>query len=106
MNARQKAKKYKRMYEELLNRHQPKFKVEEHKIDILKFEQYYPTKLLATQKNNTYLRETIVKNIAQDLASNLDEYVDYNMKFCSDINKYCFSGTIKVVDRVNIQQEE
>lgn len=35
MNARQKAKKYKRMYEELLNS-PVKFKVEEHKIDTLR----------------------------------------------------------------------
>ena len=95
MNARQKAKKYKRMYEALLN--QPvKFKVEEHKIDTLKFERFYPAELIM-HEDNSYLREVIVKDIAQCLASSLDEYIDYYMEFCPCINKHRFYGEIKVV---------
>ena len=98
MNARQKAKKYKRMYEALLNQSVP-FKVEQHKIDTLRVERFYP-KALIIQENSNYLREVIVKDIAQDLASNLDKYMDYKTEFCPRINKYRFHGEIKVVDRL------
>lgn len=98
MNARQKAKKYKRMYEALLN--QPvRFKVEQHKIDTLRFERFY-SEALIMQGDSGYLREVIVKDIAQGLASSLDKYIDYNMEFCPHINKYRFYGELKVVDRL------
>lgn len=98
MNARQKAKKYKRMYEALLN--QPvRFKVEQHKIDTLRFERFYPEALII-QENSSYLQEIIVKDIAQGLVSSLDKYIDYNMEFCPHINKYRFYGEIKLIDRL------
>ena len=97
MNARQKAKKYKRMYEALLN--QPvKFNVEQHKIDTLRFERFYPSALIM-HADNSYLREVIVKDIAQGLASSLDKYIDYYMEFCPHINKHRFCGEIKIVSR-------
>ena len=96
MNARQKAKKYKRMYEVLLN--QPvRFKKEQHKIDTLKFERFYPEALIV-RENSSYVREVIVKDIAQGLASSLDKYIFYHTEFCPHINKYRFYGEIKVVD--------
>ena len=98
MNARQKAKKYKRMYEALLK--QPvRFKVEQHKIDTLRFERFYPEALIV-QENSNYLRKVIVKDIAQNIASSLDKYIDYFTEFCPHINKYRFCGEIKVVDRL------
>ncbi len=98
MNARQKAKKYKRMYEALL-KSPVKFKVEQHKIDTLRFERFYPEAVIA-QEDSSYLREVMVKNIAESLASSLDKYIDYNIEFCPHINKYRFYGEIKVVDRL------
>ena len=100
MNARQKAKKYKRMYEELLNKH-IEVKMEQHKIDTLRFDRFYPEPLIANA-NSSYLREVIVKDIAQDLVSKLDKYIDYRTEFCPDINKYHFYGKIDVV---NISEE-
>ena len=98
MNARQKAKKYKRMYEALLN--QPvKIKVEQHKIDTLRFERFYPAAVIA-QADNIHWREAIVRDLAQDLVSSLNKYVDYHTEFCSHINKYRFYGEIKVVNRL------
>lgn len=96
MNARQKAKKYKRMYEQLLN--QPvKFKVEQHKIDTLKFERFYPKELVIPLMNSRYLQEMIMKDIVQDLR--LDKYIDYYTEFCSYMNKYRVYGEIKVIAR-------
>lgn len=94
MNARQKAKKYKRMYEALL-KSPVKFKVEQHKIDTLRFERFYPEELATSD----YCRETIFRDIAQCLASSLDKYIDYYTEFCPYINQYRFCGEIKVVGR-------
>ena len=97
MNARQKAKMYKSMYENLLKRH-VELKVEQHKIDTLRFEQFYPEALI-TPGNSNYLREVIVRDIAQSLASSLGKYIDYRTEFCPHINKYRFLGEIRVVEK-------
>lgn len=99
MNARQKAKKYKRMYEELLK--QPvNFKVEQHKIDTLRFKRYYPAGLVA-EEGGSYFRHCLVKDVAYGLAENLDKYINYYTEFCPHKNEYCFVGEIKVVSREN-----
>lgn len=97
MNARQKAKKYKRMYETLLR--QPiQFKVEQHKIDRLKFERYYP-KGFITLEDKDYLREVMVRDVTQSLAESLAQYIDYDVEFCPHRNMYRIVGEIKVVDK-------
>lgn len=98
MNARQKAKKYKRMYEALL-RQPVQFKVEQHKIDTLRFIRFYP-KELCTPEKSSYLREVIVRDIAQSLADSLDKYIEYDIEFCPHRNMYRVYGEIKVVDRL------
>ena len=98
MNARQKAKKYKSMYENLLK--QPvELKVEQHKIDTLRVERFYPEAFIS-RENSSYLQEVIARDIAQFLASSLDKYIDYRTEFCPHINKYRFLGEIRVVDRL------
>ena len=98
MNARQKAKKYKRMYEELLK--QPvEFKVEQYKIDTVRFERHYPTALVM-RNNNEYFRHCIIKDIAHSLAERLDKYVDCYTEFCPHTNEYRICGEIKIVDRL------
>ena len=95
MNARQKAKKYKRMYEKLLN--QPvQFKVEQHKIDTLRFERLYPKHLVIDQ-NSGYFKEVILKDIAYSIAESLDKYMFYRTEFWPHMNRYRFVGEIKVV---------
>lgn len=85
------------MYEKLLK--QPvKFKVDQHRIDTLKFELLYPEELIM-RGNSNYLREVIFRDIAQNIANDLDKYVEYYTEFCPHINKYRFYGEIKVVSR-------
>lgn len=101
MNARQKAKKYKRMYEAILNQHiEPK--IEQHKIDTLRFEKFYPEKLIAKENSNA-LQEITINDITQGLAQALvdrfDNYIDYFTEYCPYINEYRFCGEIKVVNR-------
>ena len=98
MNARQKAKKYKRMYEKLLNS-PVQFKVEQHKIDTLRVERSYPGHVIM-QDNSNDLQELIVSDIAHDLASNLVKYVNYRIEHLPEQNRYRFIGEIKVVDRL------
>lgn len=96
MNARQKAKKYKRMYEELLK--QPvKYTVEQHKIDTVRFERRIPEPLV-TRNNTDYLRHCIVKDVAHSLAEHLDKYITCYTEFCPHTNDYRICGEIKVVD--------
>lgn len=103
MNARQKAKKYKRMYEELLNK-PVKYKVEQHKIDTLRIKRYYPTKLVM-EEGSSYFRHCVVKDIAYSLAQSLDKYINYYTEFCPHANEYCFVGEIKVVSLENELQK-
>ena len=97
LNARQKAKKYKRINEALLT--QPvKFKVEQHKIDTLGFECFFHPKDPIMQNDN-YLQEVISENIAQGIANNLYKYIDYNIEFCPHINMYRLYGKIKILEK-------
>lgn len=99
MNARQKAKRYKRMYKELLNRPVvPKIIMEQHKVDTLRFKRYYPEALLKLEDKN-YVRGVITTELAHDIAKNLDKYIDYETGFEPHLNKYYFSGEIKIVNR-------
>jgi hypothetical protein len=97
MNARQKAKRYKRMYEELVNK-PVKITVEQHKIDRLRFKRVYP-RYLVIDENSSYFKEVILKDIAFDLVKSLDKYIDYHTEFYLDTNEYCFVGEIKVVEK-------
>jgi len=90
MNARQKAKKYKRMYEGLLNSSM------QYKIDTLRVEQFYPEAFI-TQVDGRFLREVIVRDLARDLVCDLKKYVDYHTEFIPSINKYRLYGEIKVI---------
>lgn len=99
MNARQKAKRYKRMYEELVNK-PVKITVEQHKIDRLRFERRYPRELVM-QNYNGYFQHCIIKEIVYSLAEDLDKYIDYRTEFDPVTNMYRFVGEIKVVERSN-----
>lgn len=86
------------MYEALLK--QPiQFKVEQHKIDTLRFERYYP-KALVTPEQRGYLREIIAKDTAFGLAESLDKYIDFDVEFCPHRNMYRVCGEIKVVAKL------
>lgn len=106
MNARQKAKRYKRLYESLLPKMPVKVKLEidQHKIDTIRFEHYYPRELiLGNWNNDRYLREVVIRSIADGFANcltdNLDKYVNYYVEYFSDLDKYHFIGEIKVIER-------
>lgn len=97
MNVRQKAKRYKRLYETLSVRHKG-FKCEDHKVDKLKVMRYYPEALIVKEYKDA-IKEMIVKDIACNLAENLGKYVDITTEFCPQTNAYLVYGEISVVNR-------
>lgn len=117
MNARQKAKRFKRLYEDLIKR-PIEFCVEPHKIDTLRVERVYPEELIA----NTYFMQDnsdplpmknvmdfvsaiatpnatgyVLKDIAFGLAEGLGKYIVYRTDYDPEMNVYRVCGEIKVV---------
>lgn len=98
MNARQKAKKYKRMYEALLKK-PIEFKVEHHKIDTVRFERFYPYFESSILEDEDYLRNVIANDIADCLMDDKDKYIEFHIEFCPHINRYRLCMEIKVVNK-------
>lgn len=96
MNARQKAKKYKRLYEELSKQPLPVIFKEPYHIDTLRFEKCYPDELLRNSPNAT---SYIQKDIVQGLAEGLNKYIVYRMDYDPTTNTDRVCGELKVVDR-------
>lgn len=91
MNARQKAKKYKRLYESLVTQKPPIVFEEPHHIDTLKFVKCYPEDLI----NTHYIQ----MDITQGIIKGLDKYIVYWMDFDPTMNVWRVCGELKVVDR-------
>lgn len=94
MNARQKAKAYKRRLDEMMKR-PIQFKVEQYKIDRIKFARRYP-KVLVQEAPRDYLKETLTKDIAFELARNLTAYVNYR------VEDYPFDDEYRVIAEVGV----
>ena len=95
MNARQKAKYYKRKYDELLKQPIP-FTVEQHKIDTIQFERFYPEALIV-HENSDLLREIVVRDVAHALADKLDKYIEYRTIYEPHVGGYRFFGKVRVI---------
>lgn len=101
MNARQKAKKYKKLYENLLN--QPvKFNVVTPKVDTLKFEQFY-TKEFLDRCSVDFLTERLNNTMAENLAKSLSRYVRYTVEYGPDGNHV--TGEIRIVPVVTRKED-
>jgi hypothetical protein len=96
MNARQKAKYYRRKYEELANMPLPKLKVNNYKIDTLKFQRSYPDDLIAMGKEDE-IKNMITRDLVDGLVSQMDKYVTVKTWFEPYLNHYIFAGEVKVV---------
>jgi len=97
MNARQKAKKYKRLYEALL-KPPVKYTVEQHNIDTLRFEHFYTRELVENYRDE--LRPAINDDIKRDFSKILfDKYVYYRTEFCPSMDMYRLYAEIKIVDQ-------
>lgn len=106
MNARQKAKRFKRLYEELSKQPLPVIFKEPPHIDTLRIERTYPGELIT---NTRFMQEDIsaiatpnatgyvLKDIAFGLAEGLGKYIVYRTDYDPEMNVYRVCGEIKVV---------
>lgn len=91
MNARQKAKRFKRLYEALLKQKMPIVFEEPHHIDTLRYVKSYPEELVTSRYIKT--------DIAQGLLEGLYKYIVYSMDYDATINMWRVCGELKVLDR-------
>lgn len=95
MNARQKAKRYKHKYNELLNRYQ----IISSKIDVLTFEHYYDRDF-PMGMNESHMKEIVVSDIAHCLSryvvDNFDKYVNYRAWFNPYVDKHYINARIAI----------
>jgi len=100
MNARQKAKKYKRAYE-LLLREKPHIVFHEvpcPPMDTLNFSQLIP-KEFVEQCGKDYIREVVVNSFAKELAKCPEKYIDYYAEYIPYMEQYRLNYQMKVLRR-------
>lgn len=98
MNARQKAKYYKRKYEQIAGMKLPTFKVQTHRIDDLKFTRTYPSALVHCGNTEAIL-ETVKKDLAFSIADKLNDYVEYKADYDARWDEFRICALIRVVRR-------
>ena len=97
MNARQKAKYYRRKYEELANMPLPKPAVTKYKVDTLKIQRLYPPGDLIVNGMKDEIKNIIARDLVDSLASQMDKYVTVEACFDPCLYQYRFAGKVKVV---------
>lgn len=97
MNARQKAKHYKRMYEELLNK-PLKLIVITQKIDTLEISRLYPQPII-TRSDEDITTKILTRDLVNALVDQMDKYVTIKTEFLPLMNQYKFNAVVEVVRR-------
>ena len=100
MNARQKAKKYKKAYEDLLK--QPvRHYVVNHPVDTLHFRKRYPLEMVNCYSKEAFERR-VRNDIKRELMNKIEPYIDWRLD--EDIQNDCYllDFRIKVVSRDKI----
>lgn len=77
MNARQKAKKYKRLYESLL-KNPIHFVSEPRRICRLKFQRLYQREII--EKNSDIIQELIVDDVVKEFRNNINKYCKFHIE--------------------------
>ena len=95
MNARQKAKYYKRKYKELAEKPIPvQFKVDRYAVDTLRYARLIDEPMT---HHTEYIQDILVKDICFKMAEKLKDYAEFDMRFEPHLNKYRFEATLRVV---------
>ena len=90
MNARQKAKRYKQLYEELLHKH--------NKVDTLRINKSYP-RCFVVYESEEKVTKTVLEDLVYELTSQMDKYMTIKTAFEPYIDQYKFMAEVKVVRR-------
>jgi len=97
MNARQKAKYYKRKYEELAaNQYVPKITEVHHRIATVYVSRKVPT-FLVTKEEDTFRH--VKEALLREMADNLDPYVTYSSDYNNDRRYYMYTAKLDVVEK-------
>lgn len=102
MNARQKAKKYKRMYEALTAKWKPpiELKEEEYEIDTLKFMTSL-SKEYVMHGNSECAKGMVIDAFTNMLTKYFDKYIDYYVEYSPYEGKYILHAQFRVLRRPN-----
>ncbi len=96
MNARQKAKYYKKKYEELANTPIiPKEYIHKYSVDTLRMKSCYPD--TAAVRDHEYIQKIIRKDFALHIEKKLDKYMEYRVEYDPEINHFLVDCQMKVV---------
>lgn len=98
MNNRQKAKHFKRLYEGLL-KSPVKYTVNTQRVERLRFKRKYPSALVAC-RNELLIKQAVVRDLAFQIAENIEQYVDYTTEYDARFDEYNFTAEINIV-RIN-----
>ena len=98
MNARQKAKFYKRKYEELLHMPIPKTIVETRKVDTLRYEKYISEDCMS------YSYSYLFRDMEDSLSKEIRKYCEWHLEHIPEKSMFKFTAQIKLIDP-GVQEE-
>lgn len=98
MNARQKAKYYKRKYEEMAH---PKWlpirTISNREVITLTVQKEYPETLIKQNENNKdFFKDVVADDLANLLAPKLKDHMTYRTAYNPYTKKYTFAGVIRI----------
>ena len=102
MNARQKAKRYKRLYEEYTRLTiKPTIVTDRRKVDTLKFSREYPEVLVKNLNSgcDEWIKNAIQRDLCFELLKKFGDYVDTSIDLDTYNGKYIVTGTINILRR-------
>lgn len=95
MNLRMKAKRFKRLYEELANMPVHNLEVTQYPIDRLKARKSFPMRMALG--NELLVRQAVVRELGMAIANGLDEYIDYTVEEDYPRAEYKVTAEVSVV---------
>jgi hypothetical protein len=98
MNARQKAKYYKRKYEELLYRPLPKATIENRKIDTLRYEKLISEEYIFDNLKDSGMGSYLLGEMEDSLREEIRKYYNWHLIHIPEMGMFKFTADLKLVD--------
>lgn len=95
MNARQKAKYYKRKYEQIANQSMESLVKEVRRCDVdtIELNRLYSDR----EMENDFIQSTVKRDLALEIAKQMDRYVEYRTNYLPEIQKYRLIARVRIV---------
>lgn len=104
MNARQKAKFYKRKYEELLHMPIPKTIVETRNVDTLRYEKFISEDFIFDNVKNSGIFRIVLGEMEDSLREELRRHYEWHLEHIPEKSMFKFTAQIKLIDP-GVQEE-